>query len=53
MAVAQEAPADNGVDDSGCTLAAPGSTVNSVFTLLLPGLMIVFAFGRRLFRRKK
>jgi len=53
MAVAQEVPADNGVDDSGCTLAAPGSTINSVFTLLLPGLMIVFAFGRRLFRRKK
>jgi len=53
MAVAQEAPADNGVVDSGCTLAVPSSSVNSVFTLLLPGLMIVFTFGRKLFRRKK
>ncbi len=51
MAVAQEAPAENGgSSDSGCSLAASGSASGSIAALLIPALMLVFAFGRRLRR---
>lgn len=50
MAVAQEAPADNNSSDSGCSLAASGTSTGSIAALLIPALMLVFAFGRRLRR---
>ena len=49
MAVAQEAPADNGGgSDSGCSLAASGTISGSITALLIPALLFIFTFGRRL-----
>ncbi len=52
MAVAQEAPADNGdSSDSGCSLAPAGPAKGSAAALLIPALMFIFTLGRRLGRR--
>jgi len=53
MAVAQEAPADNGSSDSGCSLVSSGTAANSVMALLIPGVVFVFTFGRRFTRKRK
>ena len=51
MAVEQVAAADSG-GGNGCTLAAAGNKMESVFTSLLPALLFGFVLGRKFVRRK-